>query len=41
MESTQKLVEKLVESRLRITGESEAVATANVIAIFEKLGNGN
>ena len=41
MESTQKLLEKLVESRLWITGESEAVATANVIVIFEKLGKGN
>ena len=37
MDSTQKLVEKLVERRMRVTGESQAVATANVMAVFEKL----
>ena len=37
MDSTQKLVEKLVERRMRVTGESQAVATANVMAAFEKL----
>ena len=37
MESTQKLVEKLVERRMRGTGESQAVASANVMAAFEKL----
>ena len=37
MESTQKLIEKLVERRMQNTGESQAVATANVIAAFEKL----
>ena len=37
MDSTQKLVEKLVERRMRVTGEPQAVATANVMAAFEKL----
>jgi len=37
MDSTQKLVEKLVERRMQNTGESQAVATANVMAAFEKL----
>ena len=37
MDSTQKLVEKLVEKRMQNTGESQAVANANVIAAFEKL----
>ena len=37
MDSTQKLVEKLVEKRMQNTGESQAVATANVLAAFEKL----
>ncbi len=37
MDSTQKLVEKLVERRMRVTGESQGVATANVMAAFEKL----
>ena len=37
MDSTQKLVETLVERRMRVTGESQAVATANVMAAFEKL----
>ena len=37
MDSTQKLVEKLVERRMQVTGESQAVATANVMAAFEKL----
>jgi len=37
MDSTQKLVKKLVERRMKNTGESQAVATANVIAAFEKL----
>jgi hypothetical protein len=37
MDSTQKLVEKLVERRMRVTGESHAVATANLMAAFEKL----
>ena len=37
MGSTQKLVEKLVERQMRVTGESQAVATANVMAAFEKL----
>ncbi len=38
MDSTQKLVEKLVERRMRVTKESQAVATANVMAAFKKLG---
>ena len=37
MDSTQKLVEKLVERRMQNTGESQSVATANVLAAFEKL----
>ena len=37
MDSTQKLVEKLVERRMQNTGESQAVSTANVLAAFEKL----
>ena len=37
MDSNQKLVEKLVERRMQNTGESQAVATANVIAAFDKL----
>ena len=37
MDSTQRLVEKLVERRIQNTGESQAVATANVMAAFEKL----
>ena len=37
MDSTQKLVEKLFERRMQNTGESQSVATANVLAAFEKL----
>ena len=37
MDATQKLVEKLVERRVQNTGESQAVAIANVLAAFEKL----
>ena len=37
MDSTQKLIEKLVERWMQNTGESQAVATANVMAAFEKL----
>ncbi len=37
MDATQKLVEKLVERRVQNTGESQAVATANVLAAFKKL----
>ena len=37
MDSTQKLVEKLVERRMQKTGESQAVATAKALAAFEKL----
>ena len=37
MDATQKLVEKLVERRMQVTGESHAVATAYVMAAFEKL----
>ena len=37
MDATQKLVEKLVERRVQNTGGSQAVATANVLAAFEKL----
>ena len=33
MDATQKLVERCVQN----TGESQAVATANVLAAFEKL----
>ena len=35
METTKKLVEKLVERRMQVTGESQAVATANVMAAFK------
>jgi len=37
MDATQRLIEKLVERRMQNTGESQAVATANVMAAFEKL----
>ena len=37
MDATQKLVEMLVESRVQNTGESQAEATANVLAAFKKL----
>ena len=37
MDCTKKLVEKLVERRMLNTGESQAVATANVMAAFKKL----
>ena len=37
MDATQKLVERLIERRMQNTGESQAVATANVLAAFEKL----
>ena len=37
MDSTQKLVEKLAEKLMQTTGESQAVATANVLATFKKL----
>ena len=37
MDITQKLVEKLVVRRMQNTGESQEVATANVLAAFEKL----
>ena len=37
MDASEKLVEKLVERRMQNTGESQAVATANVMAAFEKL----
>ena len=37
MDATQKLVEKLVDRRMQNTGESQAVATANLLAAFEKL----
>ena len=37
MDATERLVEKLVERRMQNTGESQAVATANVMAAFEKL----
>lgn len=37
MVANQKLVEKLVERRMQVTGESQAVATANVLVAFEKL----
>ena len=37
MDSTQKLIEKLVERRMQNTRESQAVATANVLAAFETL----
>ncbi len=41
MDATQKLLEKLVERRVQNTGESQAVATANVLAAFEKLKKNN
>ena len=37
MDSTQKLIEQLVERRMQNTGESQEVATANVMTAFEKL----
>ena len=37
MDATEKLIEKLVERRMQNTGESQAVATANVMAAFKKL----
>ena len=37
MDFTQRLVEKLIERRIQNTGESQAVATTNVMAAFEKL----
>ena len=37
MHITQKLVQTLVKRRMQNTGESRAVATANVMAAFEKL----
>ena len=37
MDSTQKLIEKLVVRRIQNTGEYQAVATANVLTAFEKL----
>ena len=37
MDSTQKLIEKLIERRMQNTGESQAVAAANVMAALEKL----
>lgn len=37
MDSTQRLIEKLVERRMQNTGESQSVATANVMAAFEKI----
>ncbi len=37
MDATQKFVERLIERRMQNTGESQAVATANVLAAFEKL----
>ena len=37
VDSTQNLVEKLVERTMQNTVESQAVATANVMAVFEKL----
>ena len=37
MDAIEKLLEKLVERRMQNTGESQAVATANVMAAFEKL----
>lgn len=36
MDSTHKLIEKLVERRMENTGESQAVAMGNVMAAFEK-----
>lgn len=40
MDATQKLVEKLVARRMQNNGESQAVATANLMAAFEKLRKG-
>jgi polyhydroxyalkanoate synthesis regulator protein len=37
MDAKQRLIKKLVERRMQNTGESQAVATANVMAAFEKL----
>ena len=37
MDATEKLMEELVKRRIQNTGESRAVATANVLAAFEKL----
>ena len=37
MDSTQKLVKKLAERLMQNAGESQAEATANVLAAFEKL----
>ena len=37
MDSTQKLIKKLVERRMQNTGEPQEVAAANVNAAFEKL----
>ena len=37
MDTTEKLVAKLVKRRMQNTCESQAVATANVLAAFEKL----
>ena len=37
MDSTQKLVKKLAERLMQNSGESQAEATANVLAAFEKL----
>ena len=37
MDATQKLIERLVERRMQNTGESQAVATAKVLAAIEKL----
>ena len=37
MDPTQKLIERLVERQMQNTGESQAVATANVLAAFQKV----
>ena len=37
MDTTQKLVEKLVERRMQNTGESHEVAAEKVMAAFAKL----
>ena len=37
MDTAQRLIEKLVERRMQNTGESRAVATAKVMAAFDKL----
>lgn len=37
MDTSQKLIKKLIERRMQNTGESQAVATAKVLAAFEKL----